>query len=230
MSTAQSESQEGMNARLSARLARLEDRVERLVEQLQSAIMPVWSGPGAGEMNTRRAYQETIRSARRSIWAVNHYGNRKARPVLKMLADQMEAHPNLRVRLILQIHPSDTEKKKLKKKVHAGSRKKLRDTIVDAFAEHFWENVWPGTNARPDVFYDCRAFDTTKPWASVHAKAVVVDSKRVFASSANFSDAALDRNIELGFSVRDGAIAHGVVRHLESLTTKGIFLQVPDLY
>ena len=225
MSTAQSESEEGMNARPD----RLEDRGERLAEQLQPAVVPVWSGPGAGEMNTRRAYRETIRSARRSIWAINHYGNRKARPVLKMLANQMQAHPNLRVKLVLQIHLSSGEKKRLRKKVHPGSRKKLRDTIVENFAERFWENVWPSIDARPDVFYDCRAFDTTEPWASVHAKAVVVDSQRVFASSANFSDAALDRNIELGFSVRDGAIAHSIVRHLEGLITKGIFLRMPDL-
>jgi phosphatidylserine/phosphatidylglycerophosphate/cardiolipin synthase-like enzyme len=34
--------------------------------------------------------------------------------------------------------------------------------------------------------------------AFLHAKAVVVDDEAVFITSANFTEAALDRNIELG--------------------------------
>ena len=41
----------------------------------------------------------------------------------------------------------------------------------------------------------------------LHAKAVVADGESVFVTSANLTDAALDRNIELGILLRDRTLA-----------------------
>ena len=41
----------------------------------------------------------------------------------------------------------------------------------------------------------------------LHAKAVVADDEAVFVTSANLTEAALDRNIELGVLIRDRAFA-----------------------
>ena len=49
------------------------------------------------------------------------------------------------------------------------------------------------------------------------AKAVVVDDERVFVTSANLTEAALDRNIEIGLLVRDRALALGVTSHFRGL-------------
>jgi phosphatidylserine/phosphatidylglycerophosphate/cardiolipin synthase-like enzyme len=41
----------------------------------------------------------------------------------------------------------------------------------------------------------------------LHAKAVVADDEAVFVTSANLTEAAFDRNIELGLLVLDRALA-----------------------
>ena len=56
---------------------------------------------------------------------------------------------------------------------------------------------WPGAS-KPAVYYDPRSLDPSGPTGVLHAKAVVVDGEAVFVTSANLTEAALDRNIELG--------------------------------
>lgn len=51
----------------------------------------------------------------------------------------------------------------------------------------------------------------------LHAKAVVADDELVLVTSANLTEAALDRNIELGLLVRDRALAATVSRHFQVL-------------
>jgi phosphatidylserine/phosphatidylglycerophosphate/cardiolipin synthase-like enzyme len=46
---------------------------------------------------------------------------------------------------------------------------------------------------------------------------VVVDDEAVFITSANLTEAALDRNIELGLIVRDRALASSVSTHFRTL-------------
>ena len=65
------------------------------------------------------------------------------------------------------------------------------------------------------MFFDPRSLDP-EVRASLHAKAVVVDERRTFVTSANFTDAALDRNIELGLVVDERFLAVGIVEHLQS--------------
>jgi len=77
---------------------------------------------------------------------------------------------------------------------------------VRRFANRFWKTDWPGSS-RPVVFYDPRALDLERPGGVLHAKAVLADDEAVFITSANLTEAALDRNIELGVLIRDHALA-----------------------
>jgi phosphatidylserine/phosphatidylglycerophosphate/cardiolipin synthase-like enzyme len=76
------------------------------------------------------------------------------------------------------------------------------------------------TGLEPHVqlfFYDPRALDLEGPSGVLHAKAIVADDEAVFVTSANLTEAALDRNIELGVLIRDPAFAltiGGYFRHL----------------
>jgi len=47
----------------------------------------------------------------------------------------------------------------------------------------------------------------------LHAKGVVTDDQVVFVTSANLTEAAFDRNFELGLLVRDRALALSVSSH-----------------
>jgi phosphatidylserine/phosphatidylglycerophosphate/cardiolipin synthase-like enzyme len=62
--------------------------------------------------------------------------------------------------------------------------------------------------------------------SALHAKCVVVDSVEVFVSSANFTEAAQQRNLEIGLLLRSPAIASQVGRFFESLLAKRQFERV----
>jgi phosphatidylserine/phosphatidylglycerophosphate/cardiolipin synthase-like enzyme len=56
----------------------------------------------------------------------------------------------------------------------------------------------------------------------LHAKAVVADDEAAFVTSANLTEAALARNIELGLLVRDRALAASVSTHFRCLIDRGL--------
>jgi len=100
------------------------------------------------------------------------------------------------------------------------------DQLVRRFADRFWTVDWPGTR-RPSVFYDPRALELEGPAGVLHAKAVVADGEAVFLTSANLTEAALDRNFELGLLVRDRALAASVTRHFQVLIERGLLSPLP---
>jgi len=100
------------------------------------------------------------------------------------------------------------------------------DQLVRKFADRFWDTDWPGVS-RPSVFYDPRALELEGPAGVLHAKAVVVDDEAVFVTSANLTEAALDRNIEIGLLIRDRAIAANVSSHFRALIDRGLLRPLP---
>ena len=56
---------------------------------------------------------------------------------------------------------------------------------------------------------------------------MVVDDERVFVTSANLTEAALDRNIEIGLLVRDRALALGVTSHFRGLIKRKLLDPLP---
>jgi phosphatidylserine/phosphatidylglycerophosphate/cardiolipin synthase-like enzyme len=175
----------------------------------------VWSGPevrGLHARDTRRVYEELLGSAERSILA-STYAFFDGPKAFEVLARRMEATPALRVTLLLNI------------------QRKRGDTttseqLVRRFADHFWKTDWPGS-ARPSVFYDPRALEPEGPGGVLHAKAVVADEETVFITSANLTEAALDRNIELGVLIRDRACALAVSGYFRSLIDRDLLKPLP---
>jgi phosphatidylserine/phosphatidylglycerophosphate/cardiolipin synthase-like enzyme len=97
---------------------------------------------------------------------------------------------------------------------------------VRGFADHFWKADWPGSS-RPSVFYDPRALDPEGLGGVLHAKAVVADDEAVFITSANLTEAALDRNIELGVLIRDRAVALAVAGYFRNLIDRDLLKPLP---
>ena len=63
------------------------------------------------------------------------------------------------------------------------------------------------------------------PDAKLHAKAVIVDARDVLLTSANMTNAAYDKNIELGVLCRGGTTAQRIQRHFESLISRGVLTE-----
>jgi phosphatidylserine/phosphatidylglycerophosphate/cardiolipin synthase-like enzyme len=176
----------------------------------------VWTGPevpGLHARDTRRVYEELLGTARRSVWASTfvYFDGPRA---FEALARRMDEQPDLAVTLLLniQLKRGDTT---------------AADHLVRRFADRFWAADWPGTR-RPSVFYDPRALEPDGPTGVLHAKAVVADGEVVFLTSANLTEAALDRNIELGLLVRDRALAASVASHFQVLIERGLLLPLPE--
>jgi phosphatidylserine/phosphatidylglycerophosphate/cardiolipin synthase-like enzyme len=65
------------------------------------------------------------------------------------------------------------------------------------------------------------------PAGVLHAKAVVVDDEAVFVTSANLTEAALDRNIEIGLLVSRPALAASVSSHFRGLIDRRLLHPLP---
>src|SRR5207237_2490969 len=76
-------------------------------------------------------------------------------------------------------------------------------TAVEKYVETFWKYHWPWTR-KPAVFYDPRGPEETAGVpACQHAKCILVDRTTAFITSANFTESAHERNIELGVLFRE---------------------------
>ncbi|MBN8420810.1 MAG: DISARM system phospholipase D-like protein DrmC [Verrucomicrobia bacterium] len=65
--------------------------------------------------------------------------------------------------------------------------------------------------------WDRTALSDSAQSASVHAKCAVADSSVAFITSANLSDAAMERNMELGVLINRGPLPEQLHRHLDAL-------------
>jgi phosphatidylserine/phosphatidylglycerophosphate/cardiolipin synthase-like enzyme len=81
------------------------------------------------------------------------------------------------------------------------------EAFATAFIDRFFRTVWTFGLPKPDVFYDPRTAAPGPPWASLHAKCIVVDDERSLITSANFTDRGQTRNIEAGVLIEDTGFA-----------------------
>ena len=63
--------------------------------------------------------------------------------------------------------------------------------------------------------------------SALHAKCVVIDGQEALVTSANFTAAAQERNIELGLLVHSPDVAYRVERHFEALIKGGHLERLP---
>jgi phosphatidylserine/phosphatidylglycerophosphate/cardiolipin synthase-like enzyme len=97
--------------------------------------------------------------------------------------------------------------------------------VVHRFAHRFKTQQWPPDRPLPQVFYDPRSLDmAADKRACLHAKCIVVDGESVFISSANFTEAAQERNIEVGLLARSRSLAERLVLHFDTLRAANLLM------
>lgn len=170
----------------------------------------VLSGPevaGIPTRDTAAVVCELIEAAQTEVmlagYAIHHY-----RRVFERLARRMQERPDLKVTLVVDIgRPwGDTS---------------LGSEIVARFAHEFRTEHWPWEPV-PEVYYDPRSLSTAHDKRSaMHAKCVVTDRQVAFVTSANFTEAAQERNIEVGVVVRNAPLSARLVGWFEGLIAAG---------
>ena len=99
--------------------------------------------------------------------------------------------------------------------------------LVRRFAERFLSQEWPGSRL-PILFYDPRSLEMdSSRRACLHAKCVLIDHEQAFVSSANFTEAAQQRNIEVGVLIRSRSFTTRLVEHFEAMASAGLLKPVP---
>ncbi|WP_157703059.1 DISARM system phospholipase D-like protein DrmC [Alkalispirochaeta alkalica] len=203
--------QHGISGRGAAAWIRTVDRATAT----QNMPGMVWSGPsvpGLHARDTRQVFDEILGAAKQSLW-ISTYAFFDGPKAFEVLSRRMDAQPQLNTTILLNI-----------------SRKKGDASppweVVSRFSERFWKYDWPGS-VRPRIFYDPRSLDESGPGAVFHAKAVVADDEAVLVTSANLTEAAFDRNIELGLHLCDRALAKSITAHFRTLIEKELLLLLP---
>jgi phosphatidylserine/phosphatidylglycerophosphate/cardiolipin synthase-like enzyme len=169
----------------------------------------VWTGPERDATATRDTsvvVRELFQTAERDV-LVAGYALYNARAILEPLTQRMLALPALRVRVILNVARDEDE---------PDEAATLRE-----FGRRFRTYHWPAARL-PAVYYDPRAFEPRPERRAVmHAKCVVVDGRRTFLTSANLTEAAQVRNIELGVVINDPAWSRLVTHQFNDLIARG---------
>jgi len=179
---------------------------------VNDAVDLVTTGPeasGVTNRDTSVVVPELFANAQNSVLVVG-YAVYQGHRVFSALADRMSERPGLRVRMFLDVQrPSgDTS---------------MASEVVRRFAQRFVTTQWPPDRPLPKVYYYPPSLDTDPAKrAALHAKCVVVDEQVSFVSSANFTEAAQQKNIEVGLLVRSALIAERLTRHFNSLVEEGI--------
>ena len=166
-----------------------------------------------GNRTTSVLVSELFRNAQQSV-LVGGYAVYQGQKVFQALADRMQESPDLRVRLFLDIQRE------------AGNTSAPAE-LVREFVHRFRTSQWPSARPLPQLFYNRRSL-AAEPGKSValHAKCVVIDEFDLFVSSANFTEAAQQRNVEVGLHLRSPIIAGRIVEFFESLLASGDFDRV----
>lgn len=204
------------------RAGQLADLLELLAEDRaqpgfsRDSVDLVWTGPEAGGVANRDTgvvVRELFYSATQSVMIAG-YAVYQGQQIFLPLAQRMEELPHLRVRMYLDVRRPDGDTSS-------------EAEIVRRFVARFKERDWPG-NRLPEIYYDPRSTELD-PFrrACLHAKCVVVDEAVAFVSSANFTEAAQLRNIEVGLLVRSPSLARHLVQRFEIMTANNILRPVP---
>ncbi len=168
-------------------------------------IEVVATGPDAttSARDTGVVVRQLFRKAHRRVLAVG-FAVHQGKSVFKTLGNRLDQDPSMEVTLCLNIE-----------RRHGNTS--LDQNIIRRFASEFSGNVWPGTKL-PKVYYDPRSLAPAGVTASsMHAKCIVIDGEEAFVTSANFTEAAQERNIELGLLINSSLIARRIEDHFATM-------------
>lgn len=186
-------------------------------EAVQSGVNLVFSGPevqGSPVIDTPTMVRSLFNEATKDV-LVASYVFHSASSLLDPLAKKLDTIPNFRVRFVVDL----------------SHERKIPDEafpiVAGRFKSKFFTHHWPGKK-KPELWHDPRVFtinnDGTK--GVMHAKLVVIDDAAALITSANFTQAAHERNIEAGVMFRSQPHVCRVRSYFDGLIKTGLLVQL----
>lgn len=180
-------------------------------DRLARSAQLVWSGHSEGQQplrDTRAVLEEVCARAERHVLLATFvvYDGKRS---LAALARRMREVPSLQVEFYVD----------LKGALHL-TPDEARD--AGAWLAKFRREHWPDDLRLPAIWYDPATLDRAAG-TSLHAKCVVVDERWSFVTSANFTEAAQERNIEVGVVLDHPSLAQALGAQFQGLRERGGF-------
>ncbi len=138
-------------------------------------------------LKTGSRFIEVVQHAKRELMLAT-FALYQGDQILAPIHQTMAQNPGLEVTLILNVPRKygDTT---------------LTEQVVEAYRREFLSKHWPW-ELRPKVYHFPASLHLkASERASMHCKFVLADEERCFITSANFTEAAQNRNIEVGIEV-----------------------------
>lgn len=171
--------------------------------------------PGVPTSDTYAVVQSLFHEAQHEI-VLAGYAFHNGKLLFERLAEQKRLNPELKILFHVDVP-------------RRGGDTSTSDSIILRYAEEFRTRHWPW-EPFPEVYFDPRALNAdSHSRASLHTKIVVVDRSKLFLTSANFTDAAHQRNIEMGLLTRAAYLAEQVAAYFEGLRHSGRLVRLPDI-
>jgi phosphatidylserine/phosphatidylglycerophosphate/cardiolipin synthase-like enzyme len=164
--------------------------------------------PGVPLSDTIATVRTLVSEASRELILVG-YAVHNAKPIFELIASRLAAPIALRVVFCLDLprRHGDTS---------------IESEIVRRFAREFHEKHWPWPNL-PELYYDPRSLsEDPLQRSSLHAKCVIADRRKAIITSANFTQAAWLRNIELGVLVKYEPLVARLADYIDGLIKLGL--------
>lgn len=203
---------QGFTAEMVSAVIQMLVRQRETLASKQSMIELVTSGPeaaGIANRDTAIVVRELFARAERSVLVVG-YAIYQGKRVFEALADKMREQPDLAVTMCLDVNRDRQDKSP-------------SEIVLSRFVQRFKDHQWPSATRLPLIYFDPRSIHDDEPVrSSLHAKVIVVDGLKVFVSSANFTEAAQDRNIEVGLLIESRSIADKISSHFETLVDRKV--------
>lgn len=157
----------------------------------------VWTGPSTSVVPVRRTEQvlfELIQEAKQML-TIMSFGVFQVPRLVEALEDAVAR--GLILRIVLGDREADSE--------WAIENQRAQLGTISHRASLYW---WP---------HERRLRDANGRAGLMHAKAAIADSRIAFLTSANLTEAALERNMELGILIRGGGVPGSIERLLDAL-------------
>lgn len=191
-------------------LQRLSRERSRSDDRYASVASLVWSGASEGQQGIRdtKVVLDGLFSRAEGHVLIATYVIYDGLSVFARLADRLRERPEIRVDLYVNL-PSESGRDD--------------DEATDAayFVETFQRKHWPADVRLPAIHYDPETRRHGSKRATLHAKCVVVDRRWAFVTSANFTEAAQERNIEAGVLLEHPRLAESLAGQFEELKQRG---------
>lgn len=173
----------------------------------------VLSGPqvqGIPINDTSATMHSLIESAESELLLVG-YAIHNAQILFEHIHNKMNSNKNLEVTFCLNIN----------REIGDNS---LDSQIITRFIDEFKHKYWTWKEI-PNIYYDPRSLKRENfIHSSLHAKCIIADRSSALITSANFTKAAQERNIELGILIRYKPMVERIRNYFEGLKANKVLV------